>query len=119
MWPKQGRAHLTVCDISLKVWPKQWRSMHAVMLGSAGGCSPAHVVGVVRAADRVEVQLLEQRDVLEHALLCQGLAPALVVLVPADSLDQNWLVVDQQIVVLHLTPLEADLRRNRCKAIAN
>ncbi len=72
--------------------------------------SPADVVGVVGIADSVEVELLEQADVLYHALFGQGLAAALVVLVPAYSLDQDGLSIMQQLATLDDRLPESHLR---------
>ena len=46
-------------------------------------------VGVVRAAHRIEIELLEQEDVVQHALLCHSLAMLLIMLVPIHALDQD------------------------------
>ena len=68
------------------------------------------MIGIVRAAHGIEIQLLQEEDVLQHACLCQGLSPALIMLVPTHSLDQDWLVIMQQLLALDLIPLEAHLK---------
>ena len=94
-------------------------AQHGVKAGSTG-CAiqrrlqplPADVVGIVGIADSVEVELLQQADVLDHAVLGEGLAAPLIVLMPADALDQDGPAVVQQLAPLdqrlpepHLHPL--------------
>jgi len=57
---------------------------------------PAGVVGVVAGAHGIEVELLHQPDVGDHALQGDGLAAPVVMLVAVDALEQHRLAVDQQ-----------------------
>ena len=72
--------------------------------------APARVVGVVSAAHGVEVELLEQEHVADHALLGDRLAAPLVVLVPVDALQQDGPPVHAQLPARHLHPPQAHLR---------
>ena len=71
--------------------------------------SPADVVGVVGIADGIEVELLQQTDVPDHAVLREGLAPPIVMLMPAHALDQDGLTVVQQLPALDHRLPEAHL----------
>ena len=64
------------------------------------GGLPARRIGVVRAANRVEVELLEKVDVGQHALLSYRLPTPLIVLVPVHTLHQNGPSVHQQLPAL-------------------
>ncbi len=67
------------------------------------------MIGVVRAPHSIEVQLLQEADILQHPLLCQGFSPPLIVFMSADTLDEDRLIVVQQLLPLYLIPLEAYL----------
>ena len=58
---------------------------------------PSMTVGVVRAAHSVEVELLEEEDVIQHALLRDSLAPALIMLMPVHALDHDGLPVHKEL----------------------
>lgn len=69
------------------------------------------MVWIVRAANCVEIELLEKRDITQHALLSDGLSSSLIMLVPTHPFDQDRTIVVQKIVILDLIPLEADLHK--------
>ena len=70
---------------------------------------PADMIGVVRASHGIEVQLLQEEDIREHAFFCQSFSPALIMFVATHTLKQNRLIVVQQLLALDLIPLEAHL----------
>lgn len=70
---------------------------------------PSNVVGVMGAANGVEVELFEQKNILQHAFFGDRLSSPLIMFMPADSFNQYRLVVMQQVVVLDLVSLEANL----------
>ena len=57
---------------------------------------PVGVVGVVRAADGVEVRLLDQARIRLHQLACDCPSTHIVVVVPVDAVDPHGLPVDEQ-----------------------
>ncbi|CUY74704.1 Uncharacterised protein [Serratia marcescens] len=57
---------------------------------------PQRVVGIVRAAHRVEVVLLHQQDIVAHRRLVHHLAVARVMLVAVNAADQQRLPVELQ-----------------------
>ena len=70
---------------------------------------PARAVGVVRASHSIEVELLEEKDVIQHALLCDRLATPLVMLVPVHTLDHDGLAVDKELPPFYHDISEAHL----------
>jgi hypothetical protein len=66
------------------------------------------VGGVVRGADGVDVVALHGHDVGLDGLGRHGLAPAQVVVVAVDALDQHGPAVDEELVAPHLHPAEPD-----------
>ena len=71
---------------------------------------PAQAVGVVRASYRVEVELLQEKDVVQHALLCDSLASPLVMLMPVHTLDHDGLPVDKELPPFYDDVPEAHLQ---------
>ena len=67
-------------------------------------------VGVVRAAHSIKVELLEQEDVIQHALLCHSLAMLLIVLMPIHALDQDGSPVHKELPLFNDHLPEADLQ---------
>lgn len=78
------------------------------------GDVPAGVLRIMRASDSVEVQLFEEQDVFQHALLIDGFSCLLVVLMTACSFEQDWLVVVQEVLMLDLISLKAHLLHTTC-----
>ena len=60
---------------------------------------PIGVVGVVRGADRIDVEALHQLDVLDHALFGNDVPRRHVVLVPVHAADDDGLAVDGELPV--------------------
>mmetsp|Transcript_28652 Transcript_28652/g.71940 ORF Transcript_28652/g.71940 Transcript_28652/m.71940 type:complete len:225 (-) Transcript_28652:774-1448(-) len=58
---------------------------------------PPGIIGIVGGAHSIEVELFEQKDVLDHGILRNSFAGAIVVLVPVDSLDEHWLAIYQHL----------------------
>ena len=91
--------------LCVKNGAQMWAALACIKIGSTLKRqelkdSPAGMVGVVGIADSIEVELLEQADVLDHALLCQSFAAPFIVLVPAHALDQDGLPIVQQLSTL-------------------
>lgn len=59
---------------------------------------PARGVGIVRAADGVEVGALDQPRIATHRLLVDGLAAGLVVFMPVDPLQCHRHAIEQQLL---------------------
>ena len=73
---------------------------------------PAGVVGVVARAHGVDVVLLHDADVLQHAPLGDVIAVVGVHLMPVGALDQHRPAVDEQLPALDLHVAESDPERN-------
>lgn len=59
--------------------------------------SPSVVIGVMRIAHSIEIELLEQLDVSQHGVFSHSLAPAVLMHVAVDTLDHDGLIVVQQL----------------------
>ena len=79
----------------------------------AAVCLPSVVVRVVCIAYSIEVELLEQLYVSQHGVLCDSLAPPLLVHVAVHSLDHDGHVVVQQLPTLDLILPESNLHQRR------
>jgi len=64
----------------------------------------------VGAAHRIEVKLLEEEDVIKHALLRHSLASPLIMLMPVHALHQDGLPVDEKLSLLYNNIPEANLQ---------
>ena len=62
---------------------------------------PEVVVGVMAGADSVDVVLLHDPDVLQHAFGGEVIAAVGVHLMPIDPFDEDGLAVDEQLSVLY------------------
>ncbi|MPM54603.1 hypothetical protein SDC9_101381 [bioreactor metagenome] len=72
------------------------RFIHHIQPVDVAQFIPAFIVGVMAGTHCVEVVLLHQADVLNHAFGGKGFCPELVVFMPVHTLDQNTLAIDQQ-----------------------
>lgn len=61
------------------------------------------------AAHRIEVKLLQEEDVIQHALLGHSLASPLIMLMPVHALHQDRLPVDKKLSLLYDNLPEANL----------
>ena len=75
--------------------------------------SPSVVVGIVRIAHSIEVELLEQFDVSQHGFLGDSFASPVLMHVAVHSLDHDGLVVVQQLPPPDLILAEANLRKQQ------
>ena len=73
---------------------------------------PVIVIGIVRGAYRIDIELLHDADVLLHARPGHDIAPVGVQFVPVRALEQNGLAVHQDLGVLYLHLAEAHLHRD-------
>ena len=85
---------------------------HHVEAVSVAEVVPAAVVGIVAGADGVDVELLHQPDVLNHAVDADHVAAVGVELVAVGALDEHGLAVDQQLRVADLDLAESDIYRD-------
>ena len=68
---------------------------------------PARVVGIVAGAHGIDVQLLHNLDVLDHALHRDDIATVGVEFVAVGTFYQDGLTVDEQLGILDLDVTEA------------
>lgn len=71
---------------------------------------PAQAIGVVRASHSIEIELLQEEDIVQHALLCDSLASLLIMLMPVHTLDHDGLSVDKELPPLYDNVSEAHLQ---------
>ena len=69
---------------------------------------PLRVVGIVRRAHGVDVELLHDADILQHPLAAHDVPRQRVDLVAVDALDEHGLSVDEQLSAADLRRAEAD-----------
>ena len=95
---------------------------HTVTLQVGFGCEvdtilvakliPTWVVRIVAGAYGIDVQLLHDLDVLNHALHRHDVAAIRIQLVAVGTLDENGLTVDEQLAALNLYVAETDAQGN-------
>ena len=61
---------------------------------------PARIVRIVTSAHRIDIQLLHDLDVLNHALHTDDITAVWIYLVSVGTLDQDRLAIDQELCVL-------------------
>ncbi len=101
----QGHVRIVAHAVGLDV-----RLVDDVQAVLVGQLVPAGIVGIVGSADRVDVELLHQPDVLEHALVRHDVTGQRIVLVTIDPFDGDRNAVDEQLAVGDLHPTESDPR---------
>ena len=99
-----------VAKISVVVMGLQIRFIYKVYAVFVAEVVPIRVVWIVRRADGVEIELLEELDVLHHRLARDGLAVAFVEIMAVDAFDENRLAVHKQLAIFdfHRPETEAD-----------
>ena len=73
---------------------------------------PEVVVRVMRSAYGIQVELLHDLDVLNHAFRGDDITSVGIQFVTVGTLDEDWLSVNQQLGVLHFHLAEAYLYGN-------
>lgn len=71
---------------------------------------PTGIVGIMRGADGVEVELLHQGDVLDEGFVGDGFAKIGVVIVAVDAFDEDALTIDQKVAFSHFDVAKTDAR---------
>ena len=84
------------------------RLVHDVQAVAVAQIQPVRIIGIMRGAHGIDVELLHQAHIALQRLAAQGFAGRVVVVMPVDALDVDFFSVDQQVPVADFNPAKPD-----------